>query len=240
MKRFFYLFLFFSIYASVSLRAQIGESRSQLSIGGNAGFSFASVDFEPTIKQGQLVCPTVGLTMRYTCEKYFSTVCALQMEVNYMRLGWKESVMNSESQPLPDNYQREIGYVQLPMMARLAWGKEQHGLMFFLLAGPQISLYLGDTSKKSATWTLNASGNPDRPNNVYQQYGMAIERKIDYGLTGGVGMELNTALGHFILEGRYYFGLNDIYNNSKKDVFSRSANRVMIGKVTYLFDLFNQ
>jgi len=240
MKRIFCLFLFLSIVTTVTLRAQIGESRSQLSIGGNVGVSFASVDFDPTIKQGQLMCPTVGLTLRYTCEKYFSTVCALQVELNYMSLGWSENVMNSASEPLPDTYQRKIGYVQLPMMTRLAWGKETNGLMFFLLAGPQISLYLGDTSKQSATWTLNTSGNPDRPNNVYQQYGMAIQRKIDYGLTGGAGLEMNTGVGHFILEGRYYYGLNDIYGNSKKDVFSRSANQAIIGKVTYLFDLFNK
>ena len=36
------------------------------------------------------------------------------------------------------------------------------------------------------------------------------------------------------------FGLNDIYKNSKKDVFSRSANRAIIAKATYLFDLFNK
>lgn len=240
MKRVFYLFLLLCFFTVASVHAQIGERRSQLSIGGNAGMSFASVDFDPTIKQGSLACPTLGVTMRYTCEKYFTTVCALQVELNYMRLGWKENVMNSSSEPLPDTYQREIGYVQMPMLARLAWGKEQRGLMFFLLAGPQISYYMGDTSKQSSTWTLNSNGNPDRPNNVYQQYSMDIQHKLDYGLTGGIGLELNTSIGHFMLEGRYYFGLNDIYKNSKKDVFSRSANRAIIAKATYLFDLFNK
>lgn len=240
MKRILSLSLFFMFLAAVPVCAQIGEARSQLSIGGGAGLSFSSVDFDPTIKQGQLACPTVGVTLRYTCEKYFTTVCALQVELNYLRLGWKETVMNSASEPLPDTYQREIGYVQLPMMARLAWGKEQRGMMFFIVAGPQVALYISDKEKRSDTWTLNSSGVPDRPNNVYQQYGMALQRKFDYGLTGGLGVELNTAIGHFTLEGRYYFGLNDIYNNSKKDVFSRSANRSMIGKVSYLFDVVNK
>ena len=39
------------------------------------------------------------------------------------------------------------------------------------------------------------------------------------------------------MEGRYYYGLGDIYNNSKKDVFSRSNHGTIIVKFTYLFDI---
>lgn len=231
------LLLFALLLLPLTLKAQIGERRSTLSIGGNGGITLSSIDFDPTIRQQQLIQPTFGLTLRYTSEKYFTTLCAIQAEVNLARQGWKEDIMNGEKQKLPDTYQRELTYLQLPLMARLAWGREQRGLMFFLLAGPQVNFYLGQSTRRSNMWTLNKDGNPDRPNNIYQQYGMDPQHKFDYGLTGSLGVELNTGIGHFMIEGRYYFGLADIYKNSKKDVFARSAHRVIAIKASYLFDL---
>lgn len=239
-KKLFCLAITVLFFSQIRLFAQIGEHRSRLSIGGGGGMTFSSIDFDPTIKQSQLACPMIGVALRYTCEKYFSTLCALQVEMNFVRLGWKEDIVDSQSQPLEDTYQRELSYVQIPLLARMAWGREKRGLSFFIMAGPQFSYNLGNTSKQSNVWTLNQDGNPDRPNNVYQQYSMEPQRKVDYGLTGGLGLELSTAIGHFTLEGRYYFGLNDIYNNSKKDVFARSAHRSIMGKLTYFFDLFDK
>ena len=110
--------------------------------------------------------------------------------------------------------------------------------MFFILLGPQIGYYLSGSSKQSDIWTLNANGNPDRPNNVYQQYTMEPDKKFEYGLTGGLGLDLSTHNGHhFMIEGRYYYALSDIFHNSKKDVFGRSANGAIIAKVSYLFDV---
>ena len=233
-------FLFITLFLlPSSLKAQIGEHRSTLSIGGNGGITLGSIDFDPTIRQSQLIQPTFGLTLRYTCEKYFTTVCAIQAELNYTRLGWKEDIMNGNNQKLPDTYQRELTYLQLPLMARLAWGREERGMMFFLLLGPQISYYLGQSVRRSNIWTLNGEGFPDRPNKVYQQYEMDPQHKFDYGLTVGIGTELNTSIGHFMIEGRYYLGLADIYKNSKKDVFARSAHRVIAVKATYLFDVIH-
>lgn len=234
------LFLIFFLILPFTAKAQIGERRNQLSIGGSGGVTLSSIDFDPTIRQGQLVQPTFGITLRYTCEKYFTTVCALQAELNYARLGWKEKIMDQSNEPLPDTYQRVLGYAQLPLLARLAWGREARGMMFFVLLGPQFNVYLHQSSKRSNVWTLDEDGTPNRPNKVYQQYDMDPDHKFDYGLTGGLGTELNTAIGHFMIEGRYYFGLADIYKNSKKDVFARSAHRTIVIKATYLFDLFNR
>ena len=50
-------------------------------------------------------------------------------------------------------------------------------------------------------------------------------------------MELSTSVGHFLLEGRYYYGLGDIYDNSKKGYFSRSAHGAIMVKLNYLFDI---
>jgi len=220
-----------------TLHAQIGEARNTVSIGANAGISMNTIGFDPSIKQKQHLAPTFGITFRLTSEKYFKTLCALQVEVNYARLGWHEDIYNSEDEPLPDRYQRHMDYVQIPIFARLGWGREQRGVMGYFLAGPQIGYCFGESSEQSADWTLNLLGNPDRPNGMYAQYSMPIEHKFDYGITAGLGIELSTAIGHFMIDGRYYYGLSDLYGNSKKDTFSRSNNGTITVKLTYLIDL---
>lgn len=207
-----------------------------MAVGFTGGVMMNTIGFDPTIKQNQHIGPTFGVVARYTSERYFKAYCALQVELNYSVLGWRENILNSNSEPLPDTYERNIHYIQLPMLARLAWGKERRGAMGYFLAGPQIGYCLSEKSKQSA-FTLNEEGNPDRPNGLYSQYAMSIDRKFDYGITAGAGLELNTSLGHFLIEGRYYYGLSDIFNNSKKDVFGRSNNSTIVAKVTYLFDL---
>lgn len=212
------------------LMAQVGEHRSDLAIGVNGGYVMNRVTFNPTIKQSLHPGLTFGVTARYTCEKYFSSICAVQAELNYARLGWKEVIETST-----DTYQRDINYIQLPLFARMAWGKEQRGLQFFMLLGPQFNFYLNDSDQRGGEWSATTLA--ARPNNVTAQYDLDIQHKLEYGLTGGAGVELSTAIGHFQLEGRYYFGLSDMFNNGKKDPFGRSANGTIIIKAAYLLDV---
>lgn len=216
--------------------AQVGEPRRGIAIGITGGVSMNKIGFDPTIKQTFSLGPTIGIVGRFTSEKYFSALCALQIELNYTQLGWKENILDSQSEPLPDRYQRKQHYLQLPVLARLAWGREQRGLMGYFIAGPQIGYCFRERSQQS-DFTLNSEGVPNRPNGLYAQYDKPIERKFDYGITAGLGAEVNTKLGHFLLEGRYYYGLSDIFKNSKKDVFGRSNNGTILVKVSYLFDL---
>ena len=227
------LFLLISTFA----HAQIGDYRNDLCVGVSAGMTMNQMGFDPIINQKYHMTPTIGLTLRYTSEKFLSAYCALQVELNYARLGWTEDVLDSNSQPLPDSFKRNLDYLQLPFLARLAWGREHRGMMFYFLVGPQIAYCISESMERSEQWTLNAAGNPDRPNNLYAQYTLPVKHKFDYGTTGGIGVELNTKLGHFLLEGRYYYGLSDVFGNAKKDVFSRSNHGAIVAKLSYLFDV---
>ena len=67
---------------------------------------------------------------------------------------------------------------------------------------------------------------------------MPVENKFDYGIAVGAGLEFSKKkIGHFLLEGRYYYGLGNIYGNSKSDVFGKSNNSSIIVKMSYLFDI---
>ena len=233
MKRlFFFIFSFFHFFNP--LHAQVGEYRNALALGVNGGYVLDKVSFDPTIKQTYHGGTTFGFTMRYTCERYFKMLCAVQAEVNYAQMGWKELIETSS-----DTYSRTINYIQVPLMARLGFGKEVKGVMGYLVLGPQLGFYLSDKDKRGGEWS--AATLALRPNNVVEQYDLPIQNHFEYGIVGGLGMEVNTKhAGHYMIEGRYYFGLSNIFHDGKSDTFGRSANGAIVAKVSYLFDVFNK
>lgn len=210
-------------------QAQIGKYRNDWAVGVNGGYALNKISFNPTIKQKYHEGLTFGVTARYTCEKYFAMLCALQVELNYTQLGWTENI-----ETCTDTYKRNINYFQLPVLAHLGFGKERGGAKGFLVLGPQIGYVIGENEERGGDWTLPLQ----RPNNITAQYDTKVQKKFEYGLTGGLGVDLSTKSGHhFILEGRYYYALSDIFNNSKKDTFGRSANGAILAKISYLFDV---
>lgn len=213
------------------LCAQVGEPRRDVAIGVSGGYSLSQVSFTPSIPQDLKGSVMYGVTIRYNCEKYFKSLCGIQAEVNYVSMGWKERIESSD-----DTYSRDMNYIQIPMLARMGWGHERKGALFYAVAGPQIGFLIGEKEHKGGEWS-NATLQ-DRPNNVTMQYGKMAERKFDYGLTAGVGLEINMGrAGHLNLEGRYYLALGDIFKNSKKDDFGRSAHTAIYVKMAYLFDV---
>ena len=217
------IFLFFCL----CVNAQLGDRRHNWAIGVNGGMNYNNVTFQPKIKQKGMLGMTGGITGRYISEKYFAMICGLQLEINFSQRGWKEKIEDNT-----DTYSRTMNYVEIPFLAHLAFGKEKRGLQFFLNLGPQFNYLLSEKEKYSEHWDPST-----RPKGVNQQYGMMADKKFDYGIIGGLGIELKSGIGNFLLEGRYYFGLADFYNNSKKDIFSRSAHTTISAKLTYLFDL---
>ena len=223
--------------------AQIGQHRNDFSIGVNGGYTLSNVGFTPKVTQSLLGGTTAGLSWRYVCEKYFSTICSIYGEVNYTQMGWKERILTTDNQPvinavsgLPEQYSRTLNYLQVPVFAHLAWGKEHSGMQFFFQLGPQFGYLLSE--KTITNFNFKDRNTADRSNVVCAQDTMAVENKFDYGIAAGAGIELSVRrVGHFLLEGRYYYGLGNIYGDSKRDYFSKSNNSSIVVKLTYLFDV---
>ena len=244
----------------ITSSAQVGEYRTDFAMGVNGGMSMSNVAFVPTVQQTWLTGPTFGLSARYTCEKYFKSICAVVAEVNYTQMGWKENILDMDDQPVPLhtdqsqtlNYARKINYFQVPLLARLGWGRERNGMQFFIQLGPQVGFYMSDEADTNFD-VRNPAFNPKienghygqdyqyankRASHVVAQDSMAVENKVDYGIAAGAGLEFsNRHLGHFIVEGRYYYGLGNIYGNTKRDYFGRSNFGNIVVKLTYLFDI---
>ncbi len=208
--------------------AQLGEERHNLAVGINGGINLSQVSFQPRIKQNMLKAMEFGVTARYMSEKYFKMMCGLQVELNYSQRGWDELIEDGSE----NTYSRTMNYLEVPFMAHLAWGKDdlKRGTKFFVNLGPQFGYFLSDKEKMSDNWDTSYR-------NITEQYGKQVENKFDYGIVGGLGVEVSTGVGHFLLEGRYYYGLADFYKNSKKDYFERSAHNIISVRMTYLFDL---
>ncbi|MBQ2179517.1 MAG: PorT family protein [Prevotella sp.] len=239
-----YIFFCFVAFLPFMAKAQVGEYRTDFAVGVNGGYMLSKVSFTPDVPQNMLGGMTAGLTFRYNCEKYFKSLCAIVAEVNIAQTGWKEKIEGMENQPLyyaddPDNalhYERKITYLQIPIFARLGWGRERKGLQGFFQVGPQIAFMLSE--KTTTNLVPGYAPTEARASNIVNQETMPVEKKFDYGIAGGAGIEFSMPkVGHFLLEGRYYYGLGNIFGNSKSDYFGKSNFGQIVIKATYLFDI---
>ncbi len=229
---------------SLAAKAQVGEYRTDFAIGVNGGYILSSVGFQPDVPQSQLGGMTAGVTFRYTCEKYFKSICAIVAEVNIAQVGWKEKIEGLQNQPLyydddPNtalHYSRKMTYLQIPLFARLGWGRERKGLQGFFQVGPQIGIFLSESTNTNLVPGIEPT--ESRSSSIVAQESMPVEKKFDYGIAGGAGIEFSVPkVGHFMLEGRYYYGLGNIFGNTKSDYFGKSNFGQIVIKATYLFDI---
>lgn len=228
MKKHLVLILF--LFSLTPALAQVGDSRHLLSVGINGGLGTSNVSFIPTIKQAFHPGMTIGGTIRYTSEKYFFLICGNQIECNVVNRGWKEQIEDGSG----NEYNRVATYIEIPIFAHLGFGREFRGVQGFVNLGPQVAFLIGETENYGGRTPWDIS---NRPNQVTWQYGKAITNKVDYGIAAGAGIELRTGIGAFGIEGRYYFGLGNIYGITKKDYFGRCANSTISVRATYLFSL---
>ena len=233
-------------FCITTIHAQVGEYRNVFSIGVGGGYALNTIGFTPKVLQKAHGGYHFGLTGRYTCEKYFSMLCAVQLEANISQLGWQEDIKTMAGNPvintetgIAEQYKRNQTYLQIPIFAHLSWGKERKGVNGFVNIGPQIGFSIGEqTNKNYETPNTNDANGEGRSNAIIAQENMPIENKFDYGIVAGAGIEVHiNHVGRFDLEGRYYYGLGNIYGDSKRDYFGTSNHSTIFIKLSYLRDL---
>ena len=221
--------LILTLLFGICAKAQIEEPRNHLEVGVSGGMNINSMEFQPSIRQKFLNGMSGGLNIRYTSEKYFSMICATQLEINFSQRGWEEDFDDGTK----NSYSRVLSYVEIPLFAHLSWGREERGFQFFLNLGPQFGFLLSEKEHYNGDWKTE-----ERPISLQPIYGKKSENIFDYGIAGGLGVEWKTRAGNFFLEGRYYYGLADIFRNSKTDDFGRSANLTIYARIGYSIRLF--
>lgn len=196
----------------------------ELSVGPFAGVTLSQVSFSPKIKQTYSIAYTIGGKLRYISENHFGFL----VEPNYSVYGWKENFDEYESD-VDYNYSRKLHYIELPFMAHVYFGQKQR---VFVNAGPVVRFLIWD--KENKNFSLDDAPATNGWGDGAGSYGKPIEHKFDYGIAAGLGMEIKKKQHSFLIEGRYYYGLGDIFNNHKKDFYPKSANQNITVTFTYL------
>lgn len=195
-------------------------------MGVKAGASISSMSFSPSVQQSWNQGYVAGLVFRYTEEKIFGLIG----EINIEQRGWKEDFKENSQ----FKYSRTLTYIQIPLMTHIYFGRKVKG---FVNLGPSVSCYL--SSKISSNFDYkNVNEVPGFPlkNRTNEQMAMEVKNRFDYGIVGGVGMEVVIKKRHsLMLEGRYYFGIGNIFPSAKKDIFSASRAMSIQVSLAYLF-----
>ena len=227
MKRLLPGILLFMLF-TVQVFAQKNDFEKEFYIGVGGGAFMSTVDFVPAVLQKPSLGIHGGISAKYISEKHLG----LMVELNYAQRGWTEDFP-------PENgfaYDKTLHYLEVPFMTHVYFGRS---VRFIINAGPQLGFLLG--SSENMNEALSADVAARREENPDGQIGMQYvlePRSFDYGLVGGVGMELKTGAGNVELEGRYYFGLGDVFENRKTQenfFFNRSAHRIIEAKLSYFF-----
>ena len=190
-----------------------------VTIGAKGGVTLSKVNFQPSVPQKMLMGMAVGCSVRYIEENHFGLIAELNLE----QRGWNEDFKNMNSD-YNYSYKRTLTYLQLPLLTHIYFGSDK--ARFFVNAGPEIGVMIG--SKTSANFDYANAGSMADFQNSYrkiEQFTLPVDHKFDYGISAGLGMEVNFAPRHALnLEGRFYYGLNDIFKNHKTDPFQGSSS----------------
>jgi len=199
-----------------------------IAVGGKAGASLSRVNFNPSVEQTMLPGMTAGVMFRYVEEKNFGLIA----ELNLTQRGWKENFEESDYR-----YSHRFSYLELPIMTHIFFGNQR--VKGFFNLGPELNVMLGNGINSNFSYE-EADGLDyfiDDTRHI-EQMTMKVNNRFDYGICGGAGMEINLNSKHsLMLEGRFYYGLTDVFPNHKTDIFSSSNSMSITVTLGYFYRL---
>lgn len=210
-----------------SIRAQRLYS-PDFALGLRAGATVSEMAWSPSVRQKFTPGFTVGLTARYTEENYFGLIA----ELNFTQRGWAENYLPETGL----NYKRTLNYAQIPVMTHIFFGSDT--FRGFVNLGPEVG-YMVSSSISSNFDYHNPGQVAGFPSNYrVSQLDMAIARRFDYGIAGGIGAELRLRRKHSIMiEGRFYYGLANVFPSGRTEVFGASRSMSIECTTAYMFRL---
>lgn len=202
--------------------------RPHVHVGVHGGMSLSKTSFYPSVPESFLKGMQMGVAVRYAEERHVGLLAELNLE----QRGWQEDFENNALV-----YRRRMTYIELPVMTHIFFGSRRVKCFFNL--GPQIGYMIGNSIDSNFDYAnpRAVEGFPTKPRET-AQLTMEIKNKFDYGITAGAGLELVIARRNSImLEGRYYYGLANVFPSSKRDTFSASRGSSILVTLGYMFRL---
>ena len=196
-----------------------------ISVGAHGGVSLSEYTFNPSSKQKFHIGYYGGLRFRYAEERHVGLIA----ELNINRRGWRENFEGTDFR-----YSRSLTFVELPVMTHIFFGSRV--IKGTINLGPQIGYMIGSSIDANFDYTRPTSvpGLPHR--RATEQMHLDIHNRFDYGIAAGLGLELNATRLHSVsLEGRFYYGLGNIFASSRRDPFSASRGLSITVTAGYWF-----
>jgi hypothetical protein len=221
-----------AFFLAVLTGTAAGQSQftPEWNIGAGGGPTFSTVSFEPGIDVKTLNQYHGGFAVRYISEKNLGLIG----ELNYAQQGWAGNFKENPEY----SHSHSLTYIEMPVMTHIYFGRK---VRFFVNIGPKIQFLLSEkeTVNNALAAYIESLSDDENAAQLTRQYYKTAKYRFDYGIIGGMGLELRTNIGNFSLEGRYYAGFGDLFDNhAGVNNFTRSANRVLSAKLTYYVKAF--
>jgi hypothetical protein len=221
MSKHFFLLSIVMLVVTIAANGQ-KTFRKELSVGGSFGMGVSTVSFVPKIQTNYLSGIHFGFTGRWITENHLGLI----LEANYTQQGWDEKFEDNTLQ-----YTRAIQVIEVPFLTHIYFGGKH--VRFFVNLGPKIGFVVNEKT----TTNLPGDFEESLDSRYRELHTKPVEKKFAWGIGGGPGIEIRTGAGNFLLEGRYYYGLGDFFNNRRGDPFPQSSSQVIFGKLTWLIPL---
>lgn len=198
-------------------------------VGAHAGMAMSQQSFTPSIKQKFHQGITMGVSAMWAEERHVG----LQVELNLTQRGWTEDFTETPQ----FSYSHTLTYIDLPILTHIFFGGRK--VKGFFNLGPQLGYMIGNSVDANFdTGKIDTLEGFPVNNRTTRQMTMDIENRFDYGICAGTGIQFTLRRRHNIyLEGRYYYGLVNIFGASKKDYFSASRGNAITVTLGYTFRL---
>ncbi|MCC5912960.1 MAG: PorT family protein [Balneolaceae bacterium] len=198
------------LFIFTALSAPAADAQSPVSFGIKGGLNFANIDGSANFSAFDR---RNGVEVGAVAEFSFPMLpVGFETGIYYSQKGTSISVATPDQVSnggLSGDLTYRLDYVKVPVLAKFWFGSpglvEPH-----ILLGPYGSYNINSEIAGSSEGTVDIS---DEVNDY------------DFGIIGGVGVDFNFGLSRFSLQGRYSYGLSDLFEESdaKSRVFSLVA-----------------
>jgi len=213
MKKIVFIFSVWCIACLVGAQPKVPREFQFAAIG---GANMSSYTLSPSVTQNKSLGYVAGVGVRYIEEKYFG----LQCELLLTRRGIKDRY---DLYP-QYNFERQLTYIELPAMAHVYFNIKKRSEVALDL-GLKLGYFLMDSSSGNLDLTFNNEV-ASMTAHGYAHHSLDVDQKVDYGIQAGLGYEFKMSPSLSLqLQGRYYFGLGDIFPNTKADIYETSSNQ---------------
>lgn len=187
----------------------------EVHLGVVGGANLSEYTFSPNVTQKMTNGYTAGVAVRYIEETLFG----LQAELHMTQRGFSDYYEEHQDW----KFRRDLTYIEMPVMAHVYFKMGERNEVAFDI-GPKLGFYLFDNTSDSMPAGFGQPGT-EYESYTSEHHTLPVSKTFDYGIQAGLGYEFKFDRKVSLqVQGRYYYGLGNIWPDTKADVFEQSSN----------------